>query len=167
MIALPCRNRLAELPFNFVSDIDDRTAREAKERKIESTQPVVEKDFGARYGRRERDTMGRVCSLASWLAARPLLTVSAVPRKQSPGSELAQRRGRPPPWRHTPLTSSRYVTFADETSDAGSLPFLSVPLRVNDVAVVSIPFSSVRLCHHFVWPSSLRNCSPPIQPVTS
>lgn len=40
----------------------------------------------------------------------------------------AQRGGRPPPWRHTPLSSSRYVTFVDETSDAGSLPSSSLCL---------------------------------------
>jgi len=47
------------------------------------------------------------------------LTASAVPRKQSPGSELAQRRGRPPPWRHTRLTSSRYVTLRSSRQDVG------------------------------------------------
>lgn len=72
----------------------------------------------------------------------------------------AQRGGRPPPWRHTPLSSSRYVTFVDETSDAGSLPFLSLS---HDA--VPTPLASLSRAH--TWPSSSRNCSPTVQPVTS
>lgn len=69
----------------------------------------------ARVIRLRRDTTRRVFpfSLGGWPS--PLLTASVVPRKQSPGSELAQRRGRPPPWRHTRLTSSRYVTLCSST----------------------------------------------------
>lgn len=95
-------------------------------------------------------------SLSRWLAGRPLLTASAVPRKQSPGSELAQRRGRPPPWRHTPLTSSRYVMFLDETSDAGSLPFLSVSLSLCLSAYLLRSFSYIpRLPFHVSLSSPL------------
>ncbi|KOC69884.1 hypothetical protein WH47_09102 [Habropoda laboriosa] len=69
------------------------------EQREERASPVAEEDPElARYGLSEREIRcGTGVPLLVASVGRPLLTVSAVPRKQSPGSELAQRRGRPPP----------------------------------------------------------------------
>lgn len=61
---------------------------------------MAEEDFAIR-SRGEIRREG--CSLASWLDARPLLTASAVPRKQSPGSEAGATR-------RTPTTVTSYTT---------------------------------------------------------